>query len=244
MVTLREGVSSMKGGRLILSEQTRIEFINGDCMDFMRDLPDDAYELAIVDPPFGIDAAANPISMGDWKRDIHAKKDWDTATPKPVYFSELLRVSNNQIIWGGNYFIDFLSSTRCMIVWDKNNGGNNMADCELAWTSFNMSVRKFTRSHINDYNEGIERIHPTQKPVKLYEWLLTNYAKPGDRILDTHGGSFSSAIACWNLGFDFVGIEKDKDYFDAAVERFQNHIKQPRMFDMPLKQKVEQGELI
>jgi site-specific DNA-methyltransferase (adenine-specific) len=198
-------------------------------MEYMKSIPDKYFELAIADPPYGIYAAKKPISMGAWKRDIHESKEWDNTIPSKEYFNELTRVSKNQIIWGGNYFLDFLGATRCMVVWDKNNGTNMMADCELAWTSFNSSVRKFTRSHIDDHNQGIERIHPTQKPVKLYEWLLKNYAKEGDKILDTHLGSGSSAIACHNMGFEFVGCELDTDYFKAAQERFNNHAKQERM---------------
>jgi len=207
-----------------------IELLNIDCMEYMRGLPDKAFDLAIVDPPYGIDAAKKPITMGAWKRDIHKSKAWDSGIPEAIYFDELKRVSKNQIIWGGNYFLGFLSATRCMLVWDKNNGTNMMADCELAWTSFGGSVRKFTRSHIDDHNQGIERIHPTQKPVKLYEWLLANYAKQGDRILDTHLGSGSSAIAAHYGGFDFVGCELDTDYFNAASKRFEQATAQLAMF--------------
>ena len=215
---------------MTLSDKPRIDLIHGDCMDYMATLPDNAFELAIVDPPYGIDAAKKPISMGAWKRDIHEPKEWDSTIPSKEYFNELIRVSKNQIIWGGNYFLDFLGATRCMVVWDKNNGTNMMADCEIAWTSFNSSVRKFTRSHIDDYNQGIERIHPTQKPVALYRWLLHNYAKQGDRILDTHLGSGSSAIACHGMGFDMVGIELDADYYQASVKRFKEQTSQLGIF--------------
>jgi len=201
-----------------------------DCMEYMATLPDNAFELAIVDPPYGIRAADKPIAMGKWKRNIHQSKNWDNSVPDKDYFGEVKRVSNNQIIWGGNYFLDYLSATRCFIVWDKNNGSNMMADCELAWTSFDSSVRKFTRSHIDDHNEGIGRIHPTQKPIKLYEWLLTNYATPGDRILDTHLGSCSSVIACLNMGYEITGCELDPDYFAAGVERVRNSQRQETLF--------------
>jgi len=220
---------------MILSENPRIGFINCDCMDVLRGLPDDAYELAIVDPPYGIGISSNPI------RQQYAKKEWDFKAPEYEYFEALKRCSENQIIWGGNYFLDYLGATQGFIVWDKVQPHEfSLAMCEMAWMSIQKPAKIWKCSVLAEKR----KIHPTQKPVQLYEWLLTNYAKPGDTILDTHGGSFSSAIACWNLGFDFVGIEKDKDYFDAAVERFQNHIKQPHMFDMPLEQKVEQGELI
>ena len=208
-----------------------IELLNCDCMDYMATLPNKAFDLAIVDPPYGIGAAKKPIAMGAWKRDIHAAHDWDAAIPCADYFAELNRVSEHQIIWGGNYFLDYLGATRCFLVWDKNNGGNNMSDCELAWTSFCSSVRKFTRSHIDDHNEGITRIHPTQKPVKLYDWLLHNYAKPGQRILDTHLGSGSSAIAAHYYGVDFVGCELDEDYFNAAKKRFELATAQTSLLD-------------
>ena len=203
---------------------------NIDCMEYMATLPDNYFELAIVDPPYGIDAASKPVEMGNWKRNIHKSKNWDKSIPDARYFNELRRVAKNQIIWGGNYFIDSLTATRCFIVWDKNNGTNMMADCELAWTSFSSSVRKFTRSHIDDHNEKIPRIHPTQKPIKLYEWLLTNFAKKGDKILDTHLGSGSNAIACNNLGFELVGCELDEDYFDASVKRITAASAQERLF--------------
>jgi len=214
---------------------------NMDCMDYMKGCKDNQFDLAIVDPPYGIDAAKKPISMGAWKRDIHVSKNWDNETPTNDYFAELKRISTNQIIWGGNYFIDYLKSTRCFVVWDKNNGGNNMADCELAWTSFKSSVRKYTRSHIDDHNQGIKRYHPTQKPVALYEWLLTNYAKQGDTILDTHMGSGSIAIATNKLGFDLTATELDKDYYQSACERIKNESEQVDMFTPPEPQPKQEG---
>lgn len=215
-----------------LTVMTNIEILHIDCMDYMATLPDKAFDLAIVDPPYGIGAAKKPISMGKWKMEVHKTSNWDESIPPENYFLELKRVSNNQIIWGGNYFLDYLNNTRCMLVWDKKNGGNNMADCELAWTSFDSSVRKFTRSHIEDHNENIERIHPTQKPIKLYEWLLQNYAKPGQRILDTHLGSGSGAIAAHYFGVDFVGCELDEDYCNAAKKRFELATAQVSLFDL------------
>ena len=227
-----------KGGAMspdYTSPDGRIKLYRADCMDYMATLEDNAFELAVVDPPYGIDAAKKPISMGRFKRDIHKPKSWDNSAPNNDYFKSILRVNNNQIIWGGNYFIDYLESTRCFLVWDKNNGGNNMSDCELAWTSFCGGVRKFTRSHIDDHNAGIKRIHPTQKPVKLYDWIYTNYAKEGDRILDTHLGSGSSAIAAHYAGLEFVGIELDADYFNAAVRRFEKETAQGDMFGKAAK---------
>jgi len=210
-----------------------IKLHNADCLEAMRLMEDNAFELAIVDPPYGIGmdgGKRGSLAFGKVKeaKVIHKKKEWDNEIPSKEYFDQLKRVSKNQIIWGGNYFLDYLSNTRCIVVWDKNNGGNNLSDCELAWTSFDSSVRKFTRHHFE--NGGEVRYHPTQKPVALYTWLLEKYAKPNDRILDTHLGSGSIAIAAHNLGYDLTGYELDKDYYQAAQKRLKNHQKQLRMF--------------
>jgi len=197
-------------------------------MEMMSRYPDKYFELAIVDPPYGIGADQK---RGDTGRNGHIKQrdyhigNWDKGIPTPEYFSEIKRVSKNQIIWGGNYFLDHLGNTSCFIVWDKDNGENLYADCELAWTSFNTSVRKFRFKWHGMLQENMKakehRIHPTQKPVALYDWLLKNYAKPGDKILDTHLGSGSSRIAAYKMGFDFWGCEIDADYFKASCERFE-----------------------
>jgi len=177
--------------------------------------------------PFGTNRGT-PIIMPKTYRGFD-----DSTIPEERFFTELMRVSENQIIWGGNYFINYLSNTPCSIVWDKDNSGN-FADCELAWTSFKTAVRKFTFRWNGMLQEDIKnkeyRIHPTQKPVKLYEWLLKNYAKQGDKILDIHGGSMSIAIACYNLDFDLTLFEIDKDYYEAGVNRFEEHKKQQRLF--------------
>lgn len=207
-----------------------IELLNIDCMKYMKTLDDNAFELAIVDPPYGINAAKKPIQAGKWKREIHKSKDWDDKPPSKEYFIELQRVSNNQVIWGGNYFLNHLGATSCFIVWDKKLENGWLADCELAWTSFTTQTKKFTRHHIDDHNAGIQKIHPTQKPIKLYDFILKNYAKEGDKILDTHLGSGSSAIAAHYGGFDFVGCELDKDYFNAAQQRFNDQTRQKAMF--------------
>lgn len=221
----------------------KIELFNGDCMEYMKTMPDKCYELCIVDPPYGIGIGASvgggkpfgsdrgkPIIMPKIYRGFN-----DSVIPDKKYFQEITRVTKNQIIWGGNYFIEHLKNTPCFIVWDKDNSGN-FADCELAWTSFKTATRKFKWRWNGMLQEDMSnkeaRIHPTQKPVKLYEWLLKNYAKPGDRILDTHGGSFSSAIACYNLDFDYTGYELDKEYFDAGKARLEEHMKQTRLFDI------------
>ena len=193
-------------------------------MDVMAKYPDNYFDLACVDPPYGINA--NQMQMGGRKTVAPNKKEWDSMPPDDAYFVELDRVSNNQIIWGGNYFKQ-IWPTRGFIVWDKVESmyGRSFAECEQAWTSMDMSARIYKQSP-NDAS----RIHPTQKPVKLYEWLLKNYAKEGDRILDTHLGSGSSAIAAHYGGFDFVGCELDEDYYKAASERFDQETAQVDIF--------------
>ena len=196
--------------------------INADCMDVMKHVRDGEFQLAIVDPPFGL--GDKLTTGGTWASKYKTgDADWDKA-PTEEYFTELFRVSKNQIIWGGNYFN--LPPSRCFLIWDKVAHMETMADCEQAWTSFEKNAKIF--KHVRNTSET--RIHMCQKPVKLYEWLLTNYAKPGQRILDTHLGSGSSAIAANNLGFEFVGIELDKSYFDAAVKRLEQHATQGVLF--------------
>ena len=191
-------------------------------MEYMKTFPDKHFELAIVDPPYGI----NINSSGRLGHYGGKGKKWDSYTPDDTYFEELFRVSKNQIIWGGNYFN--LPPTRCFCIWDKRQPEDvSFASCEFAWTSFEASAKTFYMSPMNCPEL---RIHPTQKPTKLYEWLLTRYAKLGDKILDTHLGSGSSRIACYNLGFDFVGCEIDEDYFKAQEERYQAHISQQSLF--------------
>lgn len=211
---------------------------NEDNMELMARYEDNYFDLAIVDPPYGINiveqlrkSVESKSSMYQNKNGIKGNFEWDKNIPTKEYFNELLRVSKNQIIWGGNYFLDYLGATRCFLIWDKQNGTNNMADAELAWASFDTSVRMY-RGHIfkGIGNTNYNPIHPTQKPVKLYEWLLTNYAKEGDKILDTHLGSGSIAIACHNLGFDLTACELDKDYYEAAMKRLKQHKAQQRLF--------------
>jgi site-specific DNA-methyltransferase (adenine-specific) len=200
-------------------------------MEAMRQMPDKAYELAIVDPIYGVNQTAyreaNRSKLAQTK--IYPAGIWKQEKTKPDYFKELLRISANQIIWGGNYFASSLPDSRCWLVWDKDNSGD-FADCELAWASFDLAVRKFTYRWNGMLQQNMKqketRIHPTQKPVALYQWLLKNYAKPGDKILDTHGGSCSIAIACDIMGFDAVIYEIDLDYYKAAVERFERHKQQ------------------
>lgn len=210
-----------------------IELLNCDCMEYMVTLPDKAFDLAIVDPPYGIgeDGRNNHTRRKLAKsKDYRNNSRYDNEIPGERYFSELLRVSKNRIIFGGNYFLDYLSSTSCFIVWDKNNGENDFADCELAWTSFKTATRKFKYTWNGMLQEKMGckevRIHPNHKPIALYRWLLHNYTTTGNRILDTHLGSGSSAIASHQMGFDFVGCELDKDYYDAACKRFKEQTKQ------------------
>tara|TARA_R100001244_G_scaffold785_1_gene1470 strand:+ start:894 stop:1517 length:624 start_codon:yes stop_codon:yes gene_type:complete len=207
-------------------------------MEAMKEMSDNQFDLAIVDPPYGIKENAHRINKpkkAAAKTKLYNSSIWDCSKPTEKYFQQLFRVSKNQIIWGGNYFIDNLTSTRCFIVWDKQSEySQQVADCELAWTSFKKSVKKFTFRWCGmlqgDMKNKEIRIHPTQKPVALYEWLLINYAKKGDTILDTHLGSGSIAIACHNLGFELTGYEIDKEYFEAANKRIEQHKAQKRLF--------------
>lgn len=219
------------------------EAYNRDCLEAMKEMEDNAFELAIVDPPYGIgeDGGDKQRRRGYGAVVVHQRKQWDNAKPSAEYFTELFRVSKNQLICGANYFAEYLPSTMGWVFWDKKMGGD-FSDGELIFTSFQKALRKFEVSPFHQLHGGHHRIHPTQKPVALYKWLLTNYAKPGDKILDTHLGSGSSRIACYDLGFDFVGYELDKDYFEAQEERFARHIAQPKLF-IP-ETKIEQGVLI
>ncbi len=224
---------------MILSESPRIEFINADCIDIMKSYADKQFELAIVDPPYGM-GATNFVSQS--ARGVHKDKAWNDSIPLPEWFRELYRVSVNQIIWGCNYFQPHIRNAG-RVVFDKvipDHGLQNFSDCDLASQSFSKTIKLFRyewrgnvqNGKMNIANNGLDgRIHPTQKPVALYKWLLKNYAKTGDTILDTHGGSFSSAIACHQMGFDFVGIEKDAECFDSAVKRFKQYESQGRLFE-------------
>jgi site-specific DNA-methyltransferase (adenine-specific) len=196
-------------------------------MELMARYPDNYFDLAIVDPPYGIGDKFKGGKNGKINFNEIVEKAWDNKTPSLEYFLQLKRVSKNQIIWGGNYFLDNLGSTRCVIIWDKIISEDfSMAMLEMAWTSFDKLAKifKFSVPKIGG------KIHPTQKPVKLYEWLLMNYAKENDKILDTHLGSGSIAIACHNLKFDLTACELDKDYFDASLKRLHNHQSQLTMF--------------
>ena len=198
-----------------------------DCLEAMKDMEDNAFDLAIVDPPYGM---GNKTTSGGGGKNTQAKKwddhEWDNEIPTDEYFIELKRVSKNQIIWGGNYF-PFLwdKSCRGLITWDKMVYIPTMSQIEYAWYSLD-KLPQLVKINNNDSN----RQHPTQKPIKLYEWLLMNYAKEGDKILDTHLGSGSHALACWNLNFDLTAYELDPDYFEATAKRIEKHTRQIQMF--------------
>ncbi len=212
-----------------------INIYNKDCLEAMREMSDKQFDLAIVDPPYGIDIAKN----GSLGTDKFKAKNWDKETPRQEFFNELIRVSKNQIVWGYNYMTDKLPPCKGFIYWNKLNHHDNRSDGELAYTSFDKLARHFEymwdgnrygfKSAIKGVGKKSIRIHPTQKPVKLYEWLLMNYAKEGDKILDTHLGSGSIAIACHNLGYDLEGYELDKEYYDNALKRIKNHQAQLRI---------------
>ncbi len=208
-------------------------------MELMARYPDKYFELAIVDPPYGIGMSKGTMTHNKKinitsKRDF-VSKEWDNQIPDKLFFDELFRVSKNQIIWGGNYMLQHLTNTPCFIVWDKkSNDGSDFADAELAWTSFSSAVRVFKYDWVgfgylnNPHKE--RKIHPTQKPVALYKWLLNKYAKQGDKILDCFLGSGSIAIACHDYGFDLTACELDTDYYNAAMKRINNHTAQLKLF--------------
>tara|TARA_R100001594_G_scaffold20079_3_gene38923 strand:+ start:4881 stop:5519 length:639 start_codon:yes stop_codon:yes gene_type:complete len=209
-----------------------INLHNKDCMEALEKMQDNQFDLAIVDPPYGLGISGQKENKKGKKSDrkFHKEKEWDNEIPSKEYFTQLQRVSNNQIIWGANYFVEHLTKgTKGWIVWDKKQYGLTMSDCELAYSSFQKPTRVFLQNRVILQQEG-NTIHPTQKPVKLYEWLLMNYAKEGDKILDTHFGSGSIAIACHNLGFELEAYELDKEYFEAAKKRLKQHQQQMKLF--------------
>jgi len=221
---------------------SNITYTNEDCMVGMARYPDKYFDLAIVDPPYGIGEDGDKIKEYNskpcdaWKGrkpKEYNKKNWDNATPNKEYFLELQRVSVNQIIWGGNYFSDMLNPTGSWVVWDKQVVMPTFSDGEMAWCSMKNSL-KIARFLWAGYRkcEETERFHPTQKPVALYKWLLKNYAKPGDLILDTHVGSASSLIACYDMGFDAVGFELDADYYKASKQRLEDFMRQPKIDEL------------
>jgi site-specific DNA-methyltransferase (adenine-specific) len=200
-----------------------------DCMDGMSQFPDKYFELAIVDPPYGIGEDGGKQRTRGSKKTNGKRKNWDSSVPNEDYFKELERVSKNQVIWGANYF--GLKPSKSFIIWDKLDYGSDFADCEFAWTSFDSAAKVYKQSRQSNQNRPEEpRIHPTQKPVKLYKWILQTFAKPGDKIIDTHGGSFSSVIACLEMGFEYIAFEIDEEYYKKGLKRIQTYLSQPKIF--------------
>ena len=201
-------------------EKAQISIYNEDCLQALKAMADKQFDLAIVDPPYGIDKLLYRSSYGNCAGSLtkYSENRWDKETPTQEYFDELFRVSKNQIVWGGNYFIDYLPSTRGILCWDKQKHVPNFSAWEMAWTSFDCVAKMFRK-----LNTDPKRIHPTQKPVDLYKWVLTEFAKEGDKIIDTHLGSGSIAIACWDMGFDLTAYEIDKEYYDNACKRLETH---------------------
>jgi len=218
-----ENIPSFKHGN--------IELLNCDNMTFMATVPDKFFDLAIVDPPYGI--GANKMTLGNGKQRIHrGSSDWDLSIPKKEYWDELFRVSKDQVIWGANHMIEHLTPISSWLFWDKGTGENDFSDGELAWTSYGGALRKITKSWVGaNAKDESNRIHPTQKPIYLYGWILNKLAQSGDKILDTHLGSGSIAIACHDYGFSLTGCELDSDYFEASVKRFKSHVSQTKLFE-------------
>lgn len=209
----------------------KIQITNEDNMALMSRYPDKYFDLAIVDPPYGISVNMNAGRKKDTKSKKRNVKKWDNKTPSQLYFNELFRVSKNQIIWGANYMTQFLPNSMGWIFWDKCvAAGCSFSDGELAWTSFNQSLKKCVIPYSGFIGMEGEKFHPTTKPIKLYKWLLEKYAKQGDKILDTHLGSGSIAIACHDYDFELTACELDKEYFDKAIQRIKNHTAQVKMF--------------
>jgi site-specific DNA-methyltransferase (adenine-specific) len=215
---------------------SNIQLFNECNLQVMARYPDGYFDLAIVDPPYGIMdigmKITKPTRPNSYKTaPKHAPKQWDTKPPAG-YWKELFRVSKNQIIWGGNYFTDFLPVSGCWIFWDKINGdGSHFADGEFAWTSFKKSSKKYICSAHDGLKGGKDRIHPTQKPLALYKWMLKVFASPDMKIIDTHAGSFTSTLACHDYGVkEFVGCEIDTEYFEKGTARFEQHKRQLNLF--------------
>jgi site-specific DNA-methyltransferase (adenine-specific) len=204
-----------------------IRLFNADNMELMKQVPDGYYELAIVDPPYGLER----FKKGGSIINKHGSEcgHWNNIKPTREYFDELFRISKNQIIWGANNFE--LPPSEYYIIWQKSNAENfSFAMCEMAWTNCKIPAKIFKHYHVQTENKN--KIHPTQKPAELYKWLLSKYAKQGDKILDTHAGSFSIGIACEEMGFSLDAMELDTDYFNQSWERFERHLRQPKLFKM------------
>ena len=211
------------------------KIINADCLDILKQLPDKCIDLVLTDPPYGINVAKNGKVGGGkcCKVTDYGAKEWDSEIPHKEIFEEIMRVSKNQIIFGGNYFVEYLKNSPCWIVWDKLNTGN-FADCELAWTSFKSAVRKYEFLWNGMLQQNMQnkekRIHPTQKQADLFGMILRDYSKEGDLIADFFSGSGTTAVACYNQKRRFICVEKDKDYYEASIKRLEDHTKQLNLF--------------
>ena len=203
---------------------------NEDCVEGLKRFSDNHFDLAIVDPPYGIGAGSVNFQSGTRKKPskFHKINDWDNAIPTAEYWEQLFRVSKNQIVWGGNYMTEYLKPSSCWLIWDKMQEFSG-AVFEMAWASFTSPAKAFRMSRVEAYTNQ-SKIHPTQKPTRLYEWILHNYAKPNDLILDTHLGSGSSRIAAYKGGFNFVGFEIDQEYYEKQEKRFNDFKSQLRLF--------------
>tara|TARA_S200002703_G_C3744472_1_gene229034 strand:- start:108 stop:779 length:672 start_codon:yes stop_codon:yes gene_type:complete len=222
--------------------RAEINLYNEDCLQAMRAMEDKQFDLAIVDPPYGIGIHKMNYTQSTnggvaKRRDYSNVTDWDSAIPTKEYFDELQRISKNQIVWGGNYFTEILPPTKGWILWDKRTDekyNNDFADGEMAWTSFDIPLRicRYLWSGMLQGNmkDKQQRIHPTEKPKQLYKWILDNYAEKGSKIIDTHLGSGSIVVACWDMGFDLTAYEIDKEYYDKACKRFEQHSKQMQVW--------------
>lgn len=211
---------------------SKINFINGDCLELMRMTSDKFYDLAIVDPPYGeqcnLKGGSSSKGTNGWSGKLLKANTWNVE-PNEEYFEELFRISKDQIVWGANHFINLLPKRfSCFLIWDKGQRDFSLADGEMAWTSFNSAARFFNYARAKALQEG--KIHPTQKPIQLYRWILKNYGKEGMKILDTHGGSMSSAVACDMEGFDLDICEIDSEYFEKGVQRFNQYKAQLKLF--------------
>jgi site-specific DNA-methyltransferase (adenine-specific) len=197
-----------------------------DCMEFMRSVPDKFYSLCVTDPPYGLQIDGQKLNNTNknpkHNRKLHEFKGWDSSIPSAEYFTELFRVSKNQIVWGGNYFTEYLKPTKAWIFWYKGQNDLTMSDGEMAWTSFEKVTRQITINRAVLIKQNT--IHPTEKPIQLYDWIFRNYAKPNDTILDTHMGSQSSRISAYKAGLDYTGCELDSEYFEQGNERFRQFL--------------------
>lgn len=210
-------------------EQFENKIINADCLDILKQLPDKCIDLVLTDPPYGINANKKPISTSKkYHSENDMNKDWDNERPSVQIFKEILRVSKNQIIWGGNYFADLLPPSQCWYVWDKMQGDFSLADGELAWTSFDKALRIFKYNRGKALQDG--KFHPTQKPIQLMKWCLQKASKEGDLIADFFSGSGTTAVASWELKRKFICVEKDFNYWKASCKRLEDHQRQGVLF--------------